>query len=679
MATLAEQIQGERMARVALSMIAEPNDPATGHVLAHVGAVETLRLIESDDPVPGLARADALMWRAQLAARIAPGLVRRVAETQGGEFRILIPVDNEWPAGLDDLGDRAPYLLWTRGAVSFLSTALSDRVTFTGSRASTSYGEHVTSELAAGLADEERIVVSGGAYGIETAAQRSALAAGGQTIGVLPNGLDLPYPSRRSDLLEQIGDVGLLLSELPPGTPPSKDRFTARNRLMAALAGATVIPEAGVRSGSITTILAARSLGRGVGAVPGPITKRRVTRSEFVRDEAAAHAFFDQLRISSTKGVDVSMTLLEFVTSIGDRWARGLDPTSTVDTYAGGLKLRVLPALGHLPIAQITAGMIDRTIDEWEKRHGASTIKNTIAPMVRVLDEAVRDGLLTVKPGQEPCQAESEPQRLPRAAGRRRFAARPRDQRPGDTDEARRCVRAGAPVLLGLRDARRALGRSQLGGVWAASEGRAVRQEPCRDPPADIPRQGRAHHQAHQEPQGASSADPGPTASRARTSHRRQAAGGSTADRAERRRADHRDRSGCDELGSARDRPRASQPDSTRPPAHGRDVARRCGRAAACASRNPRARLDRDDARLPASRRPAPGVPRIAPGLGAESARNSALVPFWSPYPQVGLSAGQQHLEVGRFASAGGPEGDHPRKRESPGEICRLTRAFASG
>lgn len=129
-----------------------------------------------------------------------------------------------------------------------------------------------------------------------------------------------------------------------------------------------------------------------------PTSKRRVIRSEIVPDEAAPHAFFDQLRNSSNKGMDVSMTLLEFVTSIGDRWARGLDPTSTGETYGYGLELRVLPALGHLPVTQITAGIIDRTIDEWEQRHGASTIKNTIAPLVRVLDEAVRDGLIQINP-----------------------------------------------------------------------------------------------------------------------------------------------------------------------------------------------------------------------------------------------------------------------------------------
>lgn len=272
MARLVDQIQGDRMARIALSMIAEPNDATTGRILAQVGGIETVRLVESDDPVPGLARADLLMWRERLTARITPELPRQVAEMQDGQFGTLIPADKDWPTALDDLGDRAQYLLWIRGATSFLTTALSDRVTITGSRASTGYGEHVTAELAMGMADEERIVVSGGAYGIEGAAHRAALAAGGHTIAVQANGLDRPYPNAHAELLSRIGDLGLLLSELPPGTTPTKHRFTARNRLLAALSGATVIPEASARSASHVTVLEARGLGRGIGAVPGPIT-----------------------------------------------------------------------------------------------------------------------------------------------------------------------------------------------------------------------------------------------------------------------------------------------------------------------------------------------------------------------------------------------------------------------
>lgn len=104
MATLAEQVLGERAARVALSMIAEPNDPTTGYVLARHGGVETLRLMESDDEVSGLARADVLMWRERLAVRIRPGLLDQVAQAERHGFGTLIPADKEWPARLNDLG-----------------------------------------------------------------------------------------------------------------------------------------------------------------------------------------------------------------------------------------------------------------------------------------------------------------------------------------------------------------------------------------------------------------------------------------------------------------------------------------------------------------------------------------------------------------------------------------------
>ena len=100
------------------------------------------------------------------------------------------------------------------------------------------------------------------AYGIDNAAHRGVLAAGGQTIAVLATGLNRRYPAAHTELLDRIGDTGLLVSELPPGVAPTRDRFIARNRLMAALSGGVVIPEAGVRSGSIATVLTARGLGR---------------------------------------------------------------------------------------------------------------------------------------------------------------------------------------------------------------------------------------------------------------------------------------------------------------------------------------------------------------------------------------------------------------------------------
>ena len=269
---MAEQVQGERMARIVLSMLAEPDDLTTGYILGRHGGVATLSLVESDHDLTGLGRADVLLWRERLRAQIAPDLMERVTEAEQHGFGTLIPADREWSAGLDELGDRAPYVLWTQGASSYLATALSDRVTITGARASTHYGEHVTSELATGLADEERVVIAGGACGIDSAAHRSVLAAGGQTIAVLATSLDRRYPAAHTELLDRIGDTGLLVSELPPGAAPSRDRFIGRSRLMAALSGGVVVPEAGVRSGSLTAVFTAHRFGRGIGAVPGPVT-----------------------------------------------------------------------------------------------------------------------------------------------------------------------------------------------------------------------------------------------------------------------------------------------------------------------------------------------------------------------------------------------------------------------
>lgn len=160
--------------------------------------------------------------------------------------------------------------------------------------------------------------------------------------------------------------------------------------------GPMPVPPIGVK---VTTDLEHRASGiRARARWIDPHTRKRVTRALVVPDEEAADEFFHYLQASAELGIDKRILLSDYVEMIGDRWQRGLDPTSTVDGYKLGLRLRVLPALGHLPLSQITAGMIDRTIDQWETQHSASTIKNTIAPLVRVLDEAVRDDLLPSNP-----------------------------------------------------------------------------------------------------------------------------------------------------------------------------------------------------------------------------------------------------------------------------------------
>ncbi|TXK09186.1 DNA processing protein DprA [Microbacterium saccharophilum] len=210
MPSLSEIARDERTARMVLSMLVEPDDAATGHLLAAVDGVETLRLAESDDPVPGLGDVDAQVWRGHFAAPGVDSLGERLLHARRMGLGVLIPGDDEWPSSLGDLGERAPYALWTRGASSFLARPLVELVTLTGARASTSYGEHVAGTLTSDLAAAERIVVAGGAYGIEGAAHRAALVAGGDTIAVLANGVDRAYPAGHSELLGRVADVGLL-------------------------------------------------------------------------------------------------------------------------------------------------------------------------------------------------------------------------------------------------------------------------------------------------------------------------------------------------------------------------------------------------------------------------------------------------------------------------------------
>lgn len=272
MTKLSELVQDERTARMVLSMIVEPDDAVTGRLLGEVGAVEVLRLAERDDGVPGLGIVDARVWRAPFERSDAQTHSQRIVEAQRMGIGVLIPGDQDWPSTLDDLGDRRPYVLWTRGATSFLARPLSDFVTITGARAATSYGKHVAGELASDLANAERLVVAGGAYGIEGAAHRAALAPGGDTIAVMANGVDRPYPMGHRELLERVADLGLMVSEVPPGAAPTRHRFLARARLMAALSAATVVVEAGARSGSLAVAQRAHELGRIVGAVPGPVT-----------------------------------------------------------------------------------------------------------------------------------------------------------------------------------------------------------------------------------------------------------------------------------------------------------------------------------------------------------------------------------------------------------------------
>ena len=164
-----------------------------------------------------------------------------------------------------------PVGLWVRGPARL--DELADRsVAIVGSRASTAYGEHVAGELGHQLGERGWTVVSGGAFGIDAAAHRGALAAEAPTMAVLACGVDRPYPAAHGALFNRIAETGLLVSEWPPGCAPLRHRFLVRNRLIAALTRGTVVVEAAARSGAQATARRARMLGRELLVVPGPVT-----------------------------------------------------------------------------------------------------------------------------------------------------------------------------------------------------------------------------------------------------------------------------------------------------------------------------------------------------------------------------------------------------------------------
>jgi len=278
------------------TVIAEPADEVASQLITQLGAAAALEALIANRPMEEVAAAVNAVagtgtlaieqlrrgwarWQPRLSARSA---VRAIEQAAAFDCRLVLPRDASWPSGLSDLGDRAPYALWARGRGGLLGTGeptadgaaphRGEAVALVGARAATGYGEHVATEFAAGLADREVVVVSGGAYGVDGAAHRGALAGGGVTAAVLAGGLDRLYPAGHAALLRRVATSGVLLAEVPCGTPPTRYRFLQRNRVIAAIAASVVVIEAGYRSGSLNTAGHAAEIGRPIGAVPGPIT-----------------------------------------------------------------------------------------------------------------------------------------------------------------------------------------------------------------------------------------------------------------------------------------------------------------------------------------------------------------------------------------------------------------------
>jgi DNA processing protein len=267
----------ERAARALLTHLTRPADRLLPALLAVMEPGQALAAIRAGRvPAVAAAGADLLAlgsavrrWQDQLAALPPDG---GLAAAGRAGIRLICPDDPQWPVGLDDLDDTRPPALWARG-IADLAACSQHAVAIVGSRAATGYGTHVASDIAVGLAEAGQVIVSGAAYGIDGAAHRGALAATcGVTVAVLACGVDRPYPPGHAGLLQQIAAHGLVVSEAPPGRLTGRDAFLARNRIIAALTSSVVVVEAGLRSGTMSTVRHADALGRPVMAVPGPVT-----------------------------------------------------------------------------------------------------------------------------------------------------------------------------------------------------------------------------------------------------------------------------------------------------------------------------------------------------------------------------------------------------------------------
>lgn len=337
------------IACAAWSAITEPGDEFAGYLreslgveqallaISHQGLDEILQsLHQSGSLEAGVARfANLRQVLSESKERYLPRINPKILNLNLALLKrlsgwLVTPRHQDWPSGLDDLGWGAPAALWGIGSRKALET-LNRAVSIVGSRGASPYGEWVTLDFVAELVSRGYTVVSGGAYGIDGLAHNATLRVGGTTIAVMAGGIDRLYPSGHQSLFKEICQGGAIISEQAPGASPTKWRFLQRNRLIAALGNVTLIVEAGARSGSINTANHALSIGRPIGAIPGPITSSSSAGANRLISEGIAQLIAKPGDVAALAG-DSNQLLIE---KDGDD--------------LGGLEQRALDAIGTRP------------------------------------------------------------------------------------------------------------------------------------------------------------------------------------------------------------------------------------------------------------------------------------------------------------------------------------------
>jgi DNA processing protein len=316
---------GVRLARAALSRLAEPGDHRFTGLTTELGPVEFYEHLAAQRDIRGVLQDVAVRLTSTDPARELEQAARL-------GIRFVIPEDDEWPEQLDDLAlagelherGGVPIGLWVRGPLRL--DQIADSVAVVGSRSATTYGTAVAGEIAAMAARAGFAAISGAAYGIDQAGHRGAIAMGGPTVAVLACGADRVYPSGHAELIEHIAATGAVVSEAPLGCAPQRVRFLARNRLIAGLSRGTVVVEAAVRSGALNTANWAGRLNRALMGVPGPVTS------------ASSGGVHQLIRTGAATLVTTGHEVLELVGAAGEH---------LVDEPRGPVTAR-----DHLPVKQ---------------------------------------------------------------------------------------------------------------------------------------------------------------------------------------------------------------------------------------------------------------------------------------------------------------------------------------
>lgn len=312
----------QRTSAMMWARLAEPGDRAAGTVVSHLGltrSIDWLTAHYAGSQDATLVRLlddmgiDHPSQRKKLGEHLARWQLRwadldvdqeeKAARILGA--RIITRGHDLWPTALDDLMEESPFCLWALGNPDLRDFA-EGGISIVGARAASAYGEHVTANLVSELVSQGHPILSGGAYGIDAVAHRAALASHGITAAVMAGGIDQLYPAGNTNLLRNvIAQDGTVLTELPPGSVPSRVRFLRRNRLIAALTKVTVVVEAAWRSGTLSTANHAFEIGRAVGAVPGPVTSAQSAGCHRLLKESAAQCVTDAQDIIELAGFNV--------------------------------------------------------------------------------------------------------------------------------------------------------------------------------------------------------------------------------------------------------------------------------------------------------------------------------------------------------------------------------------